>query len=144
MPLGGLAFYNCGPVSGASQPHKHVQVVPLPLDGTDGGDGSSAASSSGGAQAPIFAAVAAAAGSLPPDQPVELRNLPYAAFAATLEPPQQDSAAGPYLAGVYRQLLARCTAWTEQRVGQRGLTPQDGSLSYNWGARGGRLHQGLA
>ncbi|QDZ20432.1 ATP adenylyltransferase domain-containing protein [Chloropicon primus] len=26
----GLAFYNCGPHSGMSQPHKHVQVVPLP------------------------------------------------------------------------------------------------------------------
>lgn len=31
MPGGGLAYYNCGPSSGASQPHKHVQVVPLPL-----------------------------------------------------------------------------------------------------------------
>ncbi|KAL3142943.1 hypothetical protein ABBQ38_003229 [Trebouxia sp. C0009 RCD-2024] len=28
---GGLAYFNCGPESGASQPHKHVQVVPLPL-----------------------------------------------------------------------------------------------------------------
>jgi hypothetical protein len=25
---GGLAFYNCGPASGRSQPHKHLQVVP--------------------------------------------------------------------------------------------------------------------
>ncbi|SGY35163.1 BQ5605_C002g01734 [Microbotryum silenes-dioicae] len=24
-----LAFYNCGPLSGASQPHKHVQFIPL-------------------------------------------------------------------------------------------------------------------
>lgn len=31
MPLGGLAYYNSGPISGASQPHKHMQVVPLPL-----------------------------------------------------------------------------------------------------------------
>jgi sulfate adenylyltransferase (ADP) / ATP adenylyltransferase len=31
MQGGGLAYYNCGPSSGASQPHKHVQVVPLPL-----------------------------------------------------------------------------------------------------------------
>ena len=30
-PHGALAYYNCGPLSGASQPHKHVQVVPLPL-----------------------------------------------------------------------------------------------------------------
>lgn len=32
-PSGALAYYNCGPTSGASQPHKHVQVVPLPLHG---------------------------------------------------------------------------------------------------------------
>ncbi|KAM3583055.1 bifunctional AP-4-A phosphorylase/ADP sulfurylase [Umbelopsis sp. WA50703] len=25
-----MAFYNCGDVSGASQPHKHIQVIPLP------------------------------------------------------------------------------------------------------------------
>lgn len=31
FPSGALAFYNSGPASGASQPHKHVQVVPLPL-----------------------------------------------------------------------------------------------------------------
>ncbi|KAI9311791.1 HIT-like domain-containing protein [Dichotomocladium elegans] len=32
MAFGGspvLAFYNCGPFSGASQPHKHVQLIPL-------------------------------------------------------------------------------------------------------------------
>ena len=27
----GLAFYNAGEVAGASQPHKHLQLVPLPL-----------------------------------------------------------------------------------------------------------------
>lgn len=31
MPQGGVAFFNCGPLSGASQPHKHTQIVPLPL-----------------------------------------------------------------------------------------------------------------
>ena len=31
----GLAFYNAGAVAGASQPHKHLQQIPLPL-----GDGS--------------------------------------------------------------------------------------------------------
>jgi microcystin degradation protein MlrC/ATP adenylyltransferase/5',5'''-P-1,P-4-tetraphosphate phosphorylase II len=29
---GWLAFYNCGPQSGCSQPHKHVQIVPYPFD----------------------------------------------------------------------------------------------------------------
>ncbi len=28
----GLGFYNSGTVAGASQPHKHLQIVPLPLD----------------------------------------------------------------------------------------------------------------
>ena len=27
----GLAFYNSGPIAGASQQHKHLQIVPLPL-----------------------------------------------------------------------------------------------------------------
>eukprot|EP01026_Neomeris_dumetosa_P005845 TRINITY_DN11770_c0_g1_i4.p1 TRINITY_DN11770_c0_g1~~TRINITY_DN11770_c0_g1_i4.p1 ORF type:complete len:632 (+),score=44.19 TRINITY_DN11770_c0_g1_i4:139-2034(+) len=30
---GGLGFFNCGPQSGYSQQHKHIQVVPLPFDG---------------------------------------------------------------------------------------------------------------
>lgn len=29
--MDGLAIYNGGPVAGASQPHKHLQLVPLPL-----------------------------------------------------------------------------------------------------------------
>ena len=28
----GLAFYNSGAAAGASQPHKHLQLIPLPLD----------------------------------------------------------------------------------------------------------------
>ena len=35
FPSGALAFYNSGKVSGASQPHKHVQIVPLPLGDSD-------------------------------------------------------------------------------------------------------------
>lgn len=31
MPEGGICYFNCGPHSGASQPHKHLQIVPLPL-----------------------------------------------------------------------------------------------------------------
>jgi ATP adenylyltransferase len=29
--INGLGFYNGGPAAGASQPHKHLQIVPLPL-----------------------------------------------------------------------------------------------------------------
>lgn len=32
-PLGGLAFYNGGGPAGASQPHKHLQLIPLPIAG---------------------------------------------------------------------------------------------------------------
>ena len=31
MPEGGICYFNCGPDLGASQPHKHLQIVPLPL-----------------------------------------------------------------------------------------------------------------
>lgn len=34
-----LGFYNSGPLSGASQPHKHLQLVPLPLVGNGGATG---------------------------------------------------------------------------------------------------------
>lgn len=30
--IDGFAFFNGGPLAGASQPHKHLQLVPLPLD----------------------------------------------------------------------------------------------------------------
>ena len=31
--LDGIGFYNSGEIAGASQPHKHLQLVPTPLDG---------------------------------------------------------------------------------------------------------------
>ena len=31
LPNGGLVYFNCGEHSGASQPHKHLQCIPLPL-----------------------------------------------------------------------------------------------------------------
>ncbi|ACC75466.1 DUF4922 domain-containing protein [Paraburkholderia phymatum] len=31
----GIGFYNAGPEAGASQPHKHLQIVPLPLGDSD-------------------------------------------------------------------------------------------------------------
>lgn len=29
--INALAFYNAGPIAGASQPHKHLQIIPMPL-----------------------------------------------------------------------------------------------------------------
>ena len=131
------------PAAGASQPHKHVQIVPLPLDDAD------TASSSDGSreQPPIWPAVAAATSGAPAGQLVELRNLPFAAFAATLAqpPPQQqqeaaaaasgDASTGEYLAGVYQQLLGRCKEFVEGKTGRQGVTAQGGSLSYNMGEK---------
>jgi len=37
MPNGGLVYFNCGENSGASQPHKHIQCIPLPLAYDDDG-----------------------------------------------------------------------------------------------------------
>jgi len=51
----GLAFYNGGSQAGASQPHKHLQIVPLPL----GGDGPSV---------PIEPLLAAAPADVGPDR----------------------------------------------------------------------------
>lgn len=74
MPSGGVAFYNCGPESGRSQPHKHMQVVPLPfMEGQK-------------AEAPVHglvlhaAAEAAASGS----EVFPVLGLPYQCYAALL------------------------------------------------------------
>lgn len=91
------------PPAGASQPHKHMQIVPLPLDDDGGSSDGSLAGSFGEerAQPPVWPAVAAATEGAPAGQPVELRNLPFAAFAARLAPPDaaQDGLQEPLLAG---------------------------------------------
>ncbi|MFP4904878.1 ATP adenylyltransferase family protein, partial [Paraburkholderia sp. BR14261] len=48
--IDGLGFYNGGAVAGASQPHKHLQMVPLPLAG-DGPHAAPLEALLGGAQA---------------------------------------------------------------------------------------------
>ena len=52
MPQGGLAYFNCGEHSGASQPHKHTQVVPLPLASVAELEGASARPGSSGRDGP--------------------------------------------------------------------------------------------
>ena len=73
-PSGALAYFNGGPESGASQPHKHVQVVPLPLGG-------------GGSQELPFEAAATAAareaGSIPLEA-AEMRNMPFQSYCTLL------------------------------------------------------------
>ena len=73
MPQGGVAFYNCGEHSGRSQPHKHLQVVPLPFDVAQP------------PRPPIADVVEAACRDAPVLEPVELRALPFRAYAARLD-----------------------------------------------------------
>lgn len=65
-----FAFYNCGPQSGASQPHKHVQFMPLPDNYT-----------------PFAEVLANTSGHFIPNQfqePLQDGNLPFAHFLAKL------------------------------------------------------------
>lgn len=95
-----LGFYNAGVVAGASQRHKHLQVVPLPL----GPDVSPAGGRRLG-QSPLPAPVpiepllaAAQTGGAP--------RLPFRHALAWLAPEHLDSrAAGPYLSAQYQGLL---------------------------------------
>ena len=64
MPRGGLAYFNCGAASGASQPHKHTQVVPLPLVSVAELEAASASAGPSGRDAPgVGALQPSAAGS---------------------------------------------------------------------------------
>ncbi|KZT10673.1 HIT-like protein [Laetiporus sulphureus 93-53] len=63
-----FAFYNCGDLSGASQPHKHVQLLPLEDDG------------------PPIERLARATKIDYPDRPFALESLPYANHVRRLPP----------------------------------------------------------
>ncbi|GLI69421.1 hypothetical protein VaNZ11_014030, partial [Volvox africanus] len=95
MPSGGVAFYNCGPNSGRSQPHKHLQVVPLPF-----ADGQLPL-------APVHHLVeeAAAAAAAVPLQPLHLRQLPYRCYVALLPP---KSTTPEQLESAFSELLQLC------------------------------------
>lgn len=120
MPNGGMAFYNCGPVSGASQPHKHVQLVPLPLD-----SGAAAAPAVGADPGPpIWAAIEPSLQGKQPGEVVELCSLPFAAFAVALPP--VDAVTPQFLAEAFAALLARCC---EHAAGQEAQGQGSGSGS---------------
>lgn len=69
-----MAYFNGGEDSGSSQPRKHLQVLPLAIDGA--------------ATAPLplseISRAAFAAHRCPPLEAVELRRLPFQSFAAAL------------------------------------------------------------
>jgi ATP adenylyltransferase len=95
--LGGLAFFNCGTQSGASQPRRHVQAIPGTALRAGGG-------------LPLDAAVAAAAAAAPPPRrgaPFTLGlgfgALPHAAALLDAGAPLEEGAAA--LAAAYEALL---------------------------------------
>lgn len=105
MPEGGIAYFNSGPESGASQPHKHIQVVPLPLlEGLR-------------ARLPLHHILAAAT-SETNGGIAEVRQLPYQCLAARLQP---DRVTGAQLADLAAAML---------QASQRRNSSAEG-LSYN-------------
>lgn len=87
-----LGFYNGGAGAGASQPHKHLQLVPLPLADS--------------ASLPIEPIL-----SSPPtdDRPIVLPGIPYTHMYAALDPTriQTGDAAARYILGLYRTMLGQ-------------------------------------
>ncbi len=104
-----LGFYNSGPMSGASQSHKHLQLVPLPLSGQ------------GAPHAIPVEPLLGAAGS-PRGQIVESRHLPFA-HSVVFWDPAEASAEGDDLArtwsACYERMLRRHGLGPPARRGQR-------------------------
>lgn len=87
-----LGFYNSGPVAGASQPHKHLQLVPLPL-------------SAGPPEMPIATLFDSPA---PSNRPTSLHGLPFRHAFARID---SGATAGPgalsaQTHALYRQMLS--------------------------------------
>lgn len=100
-----LGFYNGGTVAGASQPHKHLQMVPLPLDG-------------GGALTPIDAVLDTV-----PQRPgiCTVPQLPFRHAFTWLEPalPGDPIEAAVQLEALYSAALARIGVVAVEREGGR-------------------------
>lgn len=94
MPQGALAYFNCGPVSGASQPHKHLQVIPLPLI------------PSAPTATPFWPNTATALASAPSwkEGIMQLSSLPFLSFIARVD---EASATGALLADTHTALLQK-------------------------------------
>lgn len=115
--IDGLAFYNAGPVAGASQPHKHLQLIPLPASHP---------------RLPIepllrFVRLAGVTGTVP--------GLPFAHAYAPMDPgwtdSQKDSGAS-FLAG-YRTLLRAAGLSADATAGSRAnIAPYNLLVTRRW------------
>lgn len=110
---GALGFYNAGRIAGASQRHKHLQVVPLPLD-------------PGGDAVPIAALLG------PPQQHGELgmaAGLPFRHVLVWLDPAMLLTDAAPCrLLETYLAMLDACAAWQ----GDGKPAPYNLVLTHRW------------
>lgn len=88
--VGGLGFYNGGQAAGASQPHKHLQLVPLPL----------------AAEGPALPLAPLLAEALPAEGPGRIAAFAFRHALARLDPRLRGAAAAAQAAACYRALLA--------------------------------------
>lgn len=85
MPEGGICYFNCGPDSGASQPHKHLQIVPLPL--ATGRDAATPFCRLLDEACSAASGLMDSAATLP--RAVEVRLLPFRSYATRVPPPER-------------------------------------------------------
>lgn len=104
LPIGGLGFYNGGAAAGASQPHKHLQVVPLPL-ATDG----PAVPMAARLDLPL----------LPPGAP-SVAELPFHHRLVRLDARRMTGpdGAAPYVHDLYRRMLAALDIGETEHAGE--------------------------
>lgn len=113
--IGGLAFYNGGKLAGASQPHKHLQITPLPM-------------APDGSELPLTPLMQ----SLPESgKPQELPDLPFVHGAMRLPAGWLDAVdnAAASLLSAYRELLAYVAIDLDQPAPQ---TPYNLLITREW------------
>lgn len=111
--IDGLGFYNSGPTAGASQPHKHLQFVPLPLAPTDREPDEPAPAQS--ANEPDVEPPIAALWKDEPLAPGEIgicRSAPFAHRLASL--PESEPVTAADLLATYHRMLRQLRLWPEE------------------------------
>ncbi|MBI2959056.1 MAG: phosphorylase [Betaproteobacteria bacterium] len=117
--MDGLGFYNGGEAAGASQPHKHLQLVPLPLG-------------KAGRAVPMESLFEPARGAR---AILHVPGLPFGHALAWIDPAWFDepSRAGARLHALYRELLALSAIGTVDVEGEmRQATPYNLLLTRRW------------
>lgn len=118
--IDGLAFYNGGRVAGASQPHKHLQLVPVPIAPTN---------ADSGAESPIpLEPLIAAAG-----EATAVDSLPYHNALAIFDPgPAGDPPPAATLTERYRGLLRATGIAAAERGSRRQALPYNLLVTRRW------------